>query len=105
MRGRTSICSVVIWFSRCGIPLARFVVVFAGLVCLSEFLMSLFPCFALVVFNPFLCLLLVGLYQDEVGFLHEFRHYPVLLALAIWIVLLWSRRDRRKQIEEAADRR
>jgi hypothetical protein len=101
---RNTIRSRAIWFGWWAMQLARFAVVFAGLVGISEFLMSLLPCFAMVVVNPFNCLLVVGLYQDEVGFFHELRHYPVLLVLAIGIVIWWSRRSRRKRAQESIDR-
>jgi hypothetical protein len=84
-------------FRQYGMQFAGVAVVFAALILVSEFLMSLFPCLTLGVVNPFTCLLLVGLYQDQVGFFHEFRHYPILLMVAVGIAIWWSRRERRKR--------
>jgi hypothetical protein len=81
---------------RWGSGLFKLAAAFVGLVFLSEFLMSFYPCFALVVVDPFMCLLVVGLYQDQVGFFLEFRHYPALFILAVGTVAWWARREGRK---------
>jgi hypothetical protein len=96
--------STGIWFRRCCIHLSRVAAAFGALVCVSEFLLHLLPCFVLVVLDPFMCLVVVGLYQGEVGFFYEFRHYPVLFLIAVGVVAWCARRDRRERANATVSR-
>src|SRR3954452_11651124 len=87
--------STAVWFRRFGIHLSRIAAAFVALVCVSEFLLSLFPCVVFVL-DPFSCLLAVGLYQHDFGFFYQFRHYPVLFLLALSVVAWCARSERYK---------
>jgi hypothetical protein len=93
-----------VWFRRGYIHLFGLQRLLLHLVCVGEFLLHLLPCFVFSEFNPFSCLLMVKLYQDEVGFFNEFRHYPVLILLAVGVVAWCARRERRERVKPPLSR-
>jgi len=72
------------WRRRPYVHFVRLAVLSAALICVSEFLLTMIPCFILLAHSPdlFGCFLVVGIYVEQVGHFYEVRHIPVLLVLS-----------------------